>query len=364
MKNKAISILLSCLTTTLIYGQNLYVPGGFTSSGIGSSVVSGNVGIGVSNPGNKFQIGPNPTGYAGNDFVVSNSNGSLAIHNDISETFLYSSRPISIRHNGSYTFYAAVNGYVGIGVSNPGNKLQIGVNPAGYGGNDLVVSNANGSLAIHNDVSHTYLYANRDIAIRPGGLMAISANTSGNVGIGFSGPTNKLQIGSNPAGYSGNDFVVSNSNGSIAIHNDASETYFYSHRPISIRANGQYSLYAATNGNVGIGTTTPGSFKLAVEGKIGAREVNVTTSAWSDYVFKPDYQLRSLTEVDQYIKENQHLPDVPSEKEVLKNGQDLGEMNAILLKKIEELTLYMIHANERIQSLEDKLNNSSTQNKN
>jgi hypothetical protein len=104
-------------------------------------------------------------------------------------------------------------------------------------------------------------------------------------------------------------------------------------------------------GAIGVGTTNPGSFKLAVEGKIGAREVNVTTAAWSDYVFKSEYRLRSLTEVDQYIKENQHLPDVPSEKEVLKNGQDLGAMNAILLKKIEELTLYGIEFKKEIEAL-------------
>lgn len=109
------------------------------------------------------------------------------------------------------------------------------------------------------------------------------------------------------------------------------------------------------NGNVGIGTITPGSYKLAVEGKIGAREVNVTTTAWSDYVFNSDYKLRPLAEVQQYIEENHHLPEVPSEKEVLANGQNLGEMNAILLKKIEELTLYQIESARKIEELRNEV---------
>jgi hypothetical protein len=105
-------------------------------------------------------------------------------------------------------------------------------------------------------------------------------------------------------------------------------------------------------GSVAIGTPNPGSYKLAVEGKIGAREVNITTETWPDYVFKAGYQLRTLNEVALFIKEYHHLPEVPSEKEVLKNGQDIGLMNAILLKKIEELTLYVLLQEKRIAELE------------
>lgn len=102
-------------------------------------------------------------------------------------------------------------------------------------------------------------------------------------------------------------------------------------------------LIASTNsGNVGIGTLNPGSFKLAVEGKIGAREVKVQSSGWADFVFAEDYVLPPLAEVEQFIKENKHLPEVPSEAEVKENGIELGKMDALLLQKIEELTLYMI----------------------
>lgn len=97
------------------------------------------------------------------------------------------------------------------------------------------------------------------------------------------------------------------------------------------------------NGSVGIGTTSTGTNKLAVEGTIAARRIKVTQAGtWPDFVFEPDYKLTSLTTIDAYIKENKHLPDVPSAAEVAKEGLDVGELNKILLQKIEELTLHMI----------------------
>ncbi|SFT96702.1 hypothetical protein SAMN04489724_3032 [Algoriphagus locisalis] len=94
-------------------------------------------------------------------------------------------------------------------------------------------------------------------------------------------------------------------------------------------------------GNIGIGTTNPGSWKLAVNGQIRAKEIKVETS-WSDFVFYDDYKLPTLNEVENHIKEKGHLKDIPSAKEVAENGIYLGEMDSKLLRKIEELTLYII----------------------
>ncbi len=111
-----------------------------------------------------------------------------------------------------------------------------------------------------------------------------------------------------------------------------------------------------SSGNVGIGTTNPGSYKLAVEGKIGAREVNViATNPWPDYVFEKNYTLPTLESIKTYIDQNKHLPEVPSAKEVEKNGVNVGEMNAVLLKKIEELTLYMIELKKENESLKSRV---------
>ncbi len=114
------------------------------------------------------------------------------------------------------------------------------------------------------------------------------------------------------------------------------------------------------DGKVKIGSlsvTMPGNYKLYVETGILTERVRVavkTSNDWQDAVFNDDYPLRSLEEVSSYIKANKHLPDIPSAEEVVKNGIDLGEMNALLLKKIEELTLYVIEQQKQIDNLSRK----------
>ncbi len=106
------------------------------------------------------------------------------------------------------------------------------------------------------------------------------------------------------------------------------------------------------SGNIGIGTKTPDS-KLTVKGKIHAEEVKIDLSVPApDYVFKKDYDLLSIEEVQEHIKAQGHLPNIPSAKELEANGVELGVMNMKLLEKIEELTLYTINQEERIEALE------------
>ncbi|ATP58029.1 hypothetical protein CPT03_16930 [Pedobacter ginsengisoli] len=108
------------------------------------------------------------------------------------------------------------------------------------------------------------------------------------------------------------------------------------------------------DGNVGIGTSIP-DVKLAVNGNIRAREIKVETANWPDYVFAKDYQLPSLKDTEKHINEKGHLPGIPSADEVKTNGVDLGDMNAKLLKKIEEMTLIMIQLNKQVQQQAETL---------
>jgi hypothetical protein len=109
-----------------------------------------------------------------------------------------------------------------------------------------------------------------------------------------------------------------------------------------------------TSGNVGIGTTSP-TEKLSVNGKIRAKEVIVETTGWSDHVFADSYQLQSLAEVEQHIKTEKHLPGVPSAQEVAERGVSVGDMQAILLAKIEELTLHVIQQEKRLDAQQSEI---------
>ncbi len=106
------------------------------------------------------------------------------------------------------------------------------------------------------------------------------------------------------------------------------------------------------NGNIGVGTTNPDS-KLTVKGKIHAEEVKIDLSVPApDYVFTKEYNLLSIEEVQRYIEDKGHLPNIPSAKIMEAEGVELGAMNMKLLEKIEELTLYTIAQEKRIKELE------------
>jgi hypothetical protein len=115
------------------------------------------------------------------------------------------------------------------------------------------------------------------------------------------------------------------------------------------------------NGNIGIGTLTPGNYKLNVSGSIRANEVVVNTSG-ADFVFAPDYKLRSLQETEKYINEFKHLPDLSSATEMQISGMNVSEMQMILLQKMEEMTLYIIQQDKKIKGLENKLNELESKN--
>jgi hypothetical protein len=125
-----------------------------------------------------------------------------------------------------------------------------------------------------------------------------------------------------------------------------------------VRVNGGDRMFVHPDGRVSIGTATPAAgYMLSVNGKIISTEVRVELNVnWPDYVFNKNYNLPSLKEVEEFITKHNHLPNIPSAKEVKKNGIELGDMNKRLLEKVEELTLYIIKQEKELETMKQKIN--------
>jgi hypothetical protein len=125
---------------------------------------------------------------------------------------------------------------------------------------------------------------------------------------------------------------------------------------LAINSMGQNLVMVKGDGSVGINAMDTKGYKLAVGGSMIAEKVKVKLQGnWPDFVFSDTYQLPSLAEVAMYVKEHKHLPGIPAAEEVQKNGLDVEEMNRQLLKKVEELTLYLLKQDEKIRQLSEEI---------
>ena len=118
---------------------------------------------------------------------------------------------------------------------------------------------------------------------------------------------------------------------------------------------GPYYFDFMTPPGVGIIDSEHADFKLAVDGKMVTKELVLISQGWSDFVFEEQYNLMSLDKLKKYIKTYHHLPGIPTEKEIIQNGLNFGEMQSKLLEKLEELTLYLIAQNKMLKTREQDL---------
>jgi hypothetical protein len=321
-------LLLSTFSPVVVFSQWMTN----ASGDIHTVSTTADVGIGINNPTAKFHI----------------ANGGFR-HGGTGEINIDAPNIIGGR------FKITDNGFIGIGNATPQFKLDIatigavGLNISGntssYTGPDLQLTRSSSypfvgqapTIQFNSSPNRSNIIQGSDEGLQfftaePSGWKErMRITTEGNIGIGTINPWfAKLQIESATAsGY--------------ALRLEAGNFSMNGNARFEVDAPGVFGgrLLVNTDGNVGIGTTTP-TDKLTVNGKIKAEEIQVVVDVPADYVFDSTYKLMPLSEVSQYIERHKHLPNVPSAKDLINNGWNVGEMNNKLLEKVEELTLYLI----------------------
>lgn len=222
-----------------------------------------------------------------------------------------------------------------------------GSNNTAIGGNALY-SNTTGeeNTAIGGAALNANISGSRNFAL---GVGALGAKTSGN---------DNLAIGN----FAGQNNLTGSKNVFIGLQSGQSETgseklYIANSNTITPLVYGDFSAKYIAVGELSVAdraAATSGGYRLLVKGGMITEKIKVATATtvdWSDYVFEEDYKRMPLEDIEKFVKENKHLPNVPSTAEMMTNGNDLGKTDAKLLEKIEELTLYMIEMNKEIKAL-------------
>ncbi len=325
---------------SLAVGFNSTVPTFFVSGGNGTAGSFGNVGIGTTNPQAILDVS-----NGGSMRILGNSSGDIQSTTNIRPHFATSS---------DFTIY---EGEPGSGI------LRLKVNAGG----NASIGNSNNTYPL--DVTGTI---NSSSLFRSGGATNYSLigwNAANNILDGY-GASLLINYGSGKdvaicTGSSGGvvsagknlEIGLPTRNTAVALNIKTDGTS----QTNAIRINdvsGTQVLLIASDGKTKIGTyTQTGTHSdalLTIYGKAVSKSFYVTNSNWADYVFKSDYKLMSLDNLREFIAINGHLPEVPTSSEISKNGNNLGETDVILLKKIEELTLYVLELELELKKLKSK----------
>lgn len=373
-------------------GYNSTASGNFTTAVGHNATASGlyavSIGKNTHSQNTSFTFGRDITATGSNSIVIGigkDYTSSTMLTNNISNSIMIgvkSTLPSVIIRQQSTQDVPAL---VGIGTNNPKHLLHINGNTMISGSNKALLfatseSSTYGNFGIRYTGSGLNFYMPKEGS--PTNYLLFIKN-NGNIGIGKSNPTSKLDVSGSIqstvlqseslnisgdvnfrglAGSSTKILTIDDNGDLLSADYSTIQDNMGNHTAIQNvnlngnklvgGASGNGGIFVADNGNVRIGVGTMNPTKaLEVNGTIRSKEVIVEIANWSDFVFDNNYKLMSLKETERFIKQNGHLPNVPSAAEVEKEGIELGEMNAILLQKIEELTLYVIELEKQIDEL-------------
>jgi len=364
--------LITCLLVVLFY----------------QTALAQNVGIGLSNPAYKLdikgriRIKPDSLGQSGatpgmwlDNYLTGTEQAFIGMENDIYAGFYgkagagwginFNTQTGNVNMgNSAYNLYRlnlSSNDF-GLALYDGSNNFYGGFKTDGQG--NLSILSANGTSFPARPVKHIILNPPSQ------GL----GFTPGNVGIGTNAPDYKLTVQSGRVETNTNTSLLRLSGQNpVMVLSDAVSDYAYikawTYQPYSGFSNGlvlgaapgnaiflstNYSptVVIASNNNVGIGTSSP-AYTLSVNGTIQAKELRVETG-WADYVFDKTYTLEPLSKVEEYIRSNKHLKNIPSAEDIVHNGLQVAQVQTQMMQKIEELTLYVIQLQKEINQLKKK----------
>ena len=305
--------------------------------GNGLRVSSGNVGLGTLSPEARLHVAD---GTYGEQIKLTRGTGGIRFLQDYNKDNLY----LANNDASKYYMFWREDGNVGIGTVNPQEKLSVA-------GNILMTGAAN-YFKIHDRMI-------LQTPATPGNQYTRSIVGQNII---WNEVTNKWSIPDQI--YSDFSMMRFENGSTISFYNkdgvgmpEISNGELEAYRRLTI-TNTSIGMQANVNivGNVGIGTESRSDYRFAVNGDAIFTKVKVKQyGSWPDYVFQPTYKLPNLSEVEAFIQQHKHLPDVPSAKEVAEKGLDVGENQAVLLKKIEELTLYIIEQQKEIEVLKEQV---------
>jgi len=328
---------------------------------------NGEVGIGTKNPLGQMHL----SSYQGDNIVIRDADGIIQFIKpsailgvqDQKKGFLQITNTDDLRigtnsanNLGKFIIYTDgsdrvtvdKDGEVGIGTSNPFTKLHI---PTGEEAG--LSASANGYLMLGPGNTTSLLLDNNEIMVRntntTAGTLALQAS-GGEVTVGARTTINK---GGEALKLNGVDPAIN-----VYVNGIQKSYIWQTGDNLNIGVSSATGRIIMNTNQMQIGTNSalPAGFKLGVGGKVICEELRVKlqSSGWPDYVFAADYQLASLKEVEKFIQQNKHLPNIPTASEIEKNGLEVGDMQKRMMEKIEELTLYIIDLQKQLDILKTK----------